>query len=248
MMRPHSAGGRRQFTMGKLAEAWRVALISKSPPEAWKDVKGPIGAASLSLARVAWKWEEPFAFTDHRGERLVITDFSPTLMESLLVEAWKYRMEGIAGSKVRHPSFEGRRLYLDHVARARNTAACKADPWGMACILGAVCGSTWTRTRARSCGYDISTRCHLCDGGEDDWYHRLWECSATEALRVQHAPSWLIRRASSASRDDPLFTRGLLAHPGDLISARPAADDALMVFESAEGLGFADTVWRGAVC
>ena len=33
MMRLHSAGGRRQLTTGKLAEAWGVALISKNPPE-----------------------------------------------------------------------------------------------------------------------------------------------------------------------------------------------------------------------
>ena len=243
LMGPRSAGGLRQLTLSRLAEAWRAS--ADRPPRTWNQVRGPIGAARLALGRVGWEWAEPFAFVDHKGERLVVTDFSPALMESLLVEAWKFRLERQAAEKVRHPSLAGRRLYLDHVLRAKNTAAYKVDPWGTAVVLGAVCGSTWTRTRARACGYDIDTTCHLCKDGEDDWYHRLWECSATEGLRDLHAPRWLRQRAREAARDDPLFTRGLLAHPGDLFTARPAADNSLMVFESMEGLTFEETAFGG---
>ena len=112
-------------------------------------------------------------------------------------------------------------------------------------MLGAICGSTGTRTRARACGYDIDTTCELCGKAEDDWYHRLWECEATEETRAKHAPAWLREEARSASRDNLCYSRGLAPHPGDFVTARPAQDDSLMGFESLEGLSFEETDFGG---
>ena len=55
--------------------------VALSPPTDWKKVRGPLGAASLELDRLAWKWPEAFVFEDPLDMRYSLLRFSPAFLK-----------------------------------------------------------------------------------------------------------------------------------------------------------------------
>eukprot|EP00959_Pyramimonas_sp_CCMP1952_P195157 4080861-Pyramimonas_sp.AAC.1 len=48
------------------------------------------------------------------------------------------------------------------------------------------CSAVWTKSRARSAGYDQGdVLCELCGGADDTLLHRLWRCPACEDIRSE---------------------------------------------------------------
>eukprot|EP00973_Karenia_brevis_P065272 9065727-Karenia_brevis.AAC.1 len=216
------------------------------PMPTWRSSRGPIAVTRLCLQRIGWQWDSPFSFVTDQGDQVDLTKFSPPLIESLLFDAWHRRLEGVAARKLNHADFDGRRVFMGHVAQFKNSKAAKQDPWGTACVLGCCVGSTWTKRRAYDAGYEVDVTCDLCGQADDDLYHRIWECPATEAIRGQEAPDWLRRAAADAPRHSLLYTRGVLPHPGDKVTARPAVQDGFEVrFEHSQGWALDDTTVGG---
>ncbi len=66
-------------------------------PKNWGGVKGPLGAAHLSLARVGWRFRTPFTLEAADGELFVLTSMSPALLCYHLQLAWKKAVGEKAG-------------------------------------------------------------------------------------------------------------------------------------------------------
>ena len=53
---------------GTLSEVWLQVRGLKR----WAEVRGPIGACALSMARLGWSWCDPFSFIDELGVQELI--------------------------------------------------------------------------------------------------------------------------------------------------------------------------------
>ncbi len=67
---------------------------------AWAAVRGPVGAAALTLARVGWRMSSAFTCTNSRGEEIGLTTTSPALFRMLLVDATRDAADRANGSEV----------------------------------------------------------------------------------------------------------------------------------------------------
>ncbi len=85
----------------------------------WREVRGPIGAAILSLHRIGWQMSSPFTLIDDRGEELPLTKVTPAMLSTLLYEATLRSLERYAGAKLAEvdEDYSGRRICIDHVRR-----------------------------------------------------------------------------------------------------------------------------------
>ena len=66
--------------------------ILARPPKAWNQVKGPFGAAIVSLQRVSWKFTTPFVLEDRMGQEVVLTCTSPAKVLCNLRAAWMHML------------------------------------------------------------------------------------------------------------------------------------------------------------
>ncbi len=61
--------------------------------KAWGEVRGPVGAAALTLARYGWRFDSALVLKDARGEEIALTKNSPAMVKALLTEAVKDSLE-----------------------------------------------------------------------------------------------------------------------------------------------------------
>jgi hypothetical protein len=61
-------------------------------PMTWSSVRGPLGAAHLSLKRVGWSFVTPFVIRSPQGLELALTAHSPALIQYHLTIAWKMQL------------------------------------------------------------------------------------------------------------------------------------------------------------
>ncbi len=188
----------------------------------WDRVRGPIGAAHLSLERLGWSFDGPFRLTDDLGVTRNIMDHSPRMWNDLLREAVQRSHErGIAAKWARRcPRFGGRRICIDHIRPYLGSARCRArrsklDPLGAGTAASVVAGAVWPNARAHRADNRVDAKCQLCGAAQDTIFHRLWWCSATEQERKAIVGGALIREARSADPHDPFYTTGVMAHPAD---------------------------------
>ena len=74
-----------------LAAWWEQ--IRDAPPVRWAAVRGPLGAAWLTLQRLGWTWPEPGAFLDQHGTRLELRFTSPKMLRHLALDARRQGQE-----------------------------------------------------------------------------------------------------------------------------------------------------------
>ncbi len=116
----------------------------------WTDVRGPIAAAAVSLARFGWTFTGPFELTDAQGTEHTLTTASPAMVRDLLREAVRVAFERKVGSKfaTQDESFIDRRACLD-LAIAASRPCRNVTRQQAAVFRAAACGAIWTATIAK---------------------------------------------------------------------------------------------------
>ncbi len=119
-----------------------AATSKKAMAAAWRRIRGPIGAASLSLARIGWRFSSPFAVVDDRGTEVILTHTTPQLLKDLLVEGVRRNLERQMGRRWadKCQAYAGRRVCTDLAVAAIRQRA-KTSPFGAGAYRAAVCGA-----------------------------------------------------------------------------------------------------------
>ncbi len=189
----------------------------RSAAKAWRRIRGPIGAAALTLRRIGWSFTSPFTVTDDRGVEITLTHTTPQLLTDQLTEGVRRSLERQVAAKWagRCASFSGRRACTD-LAVAGIRAAAKTSPLGAGAYRAAVCGAIMTRSRAAAGGYDVLDECPLCGEKGDTERHRIYGCCKSAETVAAAVPAWFIEEARKADPADPFWVTGVFPHPADL--------------------------------
>ena len=224
----------------QLIGMWHGA--QKRHPRSWRDVKGPIGAAALTLQRIGWSWPSPLEFADANGTRYLLTHFSPALIRRMLVQAEVQVLEkrlaarlarrGAVGTDGR--GWSAPRATAEAAARVIRSKRHPLEAKEAGCLQAVVADAVWTQSRLWDAGYQVAEECRLCGKHRDSLWHRWWQCPATKHLRedVSIVPRGTLRRAQRAREGDALFERALLEHPE--VRMEPPAEDAQLEWWDAE--------------
>ncbi len=206
-----------------LAAAWRsiepknlVRDSGNTTRRKWTDVRGPMGAAWLTLHRLAWSWTSPFVLHDDRGIEVSLIRNSPATIAKMLHAAVARQLErGVAAKwAVRRPEFQGRRICVEHILPLLNGGKSMSR-WLQGIARSVICGAAWTFSRAADRGYDVPDVCPLCGAAGDTVFHRVWRCPCTKEARSATAPEWLRKEAARADPNNVFWTTGVCPHPAD---------------------------------
>eukprot|EP00972_Heterocapsa_arctica_P091685 13521991-Heterocapsa_arctica.AAC.1 len=99
----------------------------------------------LSLARIGWDMNGPFALIDDLGVERLMTECSPAMFVKLLRQAVHRSLERKLTSNWSDPDFVGRRACIDHIKPLLSRTSKKLDSKGKAFLKAVVCGATWTQ-------------------------------------------------------------------------------------------------------
>ncbi len=153
--------------------------IMVKAPRTWGEVRGPLGAAVLSLRRIGWTFDNSLTLLTDEGVKLPLTSTSPALIAYHAQVAWKRttarsaaRTLGFDGSQVDATVFQ-RELRLSHAAAT------------FPLLKAFITQGVWSPARLRKAGYDVDCRCIHCGAPEDTLHHRLFECPETCSLREE---------------------------------------------------------------
>ena len=84
-----AATGDRSEQSVSLSDLARLASpVLSNPPKSWAAVRGPLGAAHLSLDRIGWEFDGPFKFATAQGLLYNLTDSSPCMIQGLMQKQW----------------------------------------------------------------------------------------------------------------------------------------------------------------
>ncbi len=171
-----------------LAAAWRSikpqSLIRNKGNLArrkWTDIRGPMGAAWLTLHRLSWQWTSPFVLHDDRGVEVSLIRNSPVTVAKLLHAAVTRQLERAVATTwaTTRPEFQGRRICIEHIMPLINGGKSMSS-WSQGVARSVLCNAAWTFSRAASRGYDVLDRCPLCGTCGDTIFIRVWRCPCTE--------------------------------------------------------------------
>ncbi len=214
-------GQRQSATAHRAAALWR----SDGRRREWNQVKGPVGAAILSLHRLGWEMPTPFTVIDDWGEEIPLTKVTPAMLAVLLRDATTRALERYAGAKAAEEDeqFVGRRICIDHL-RSQLASDRKLSREGKGAFVSALCGAIMTYHRAARSGYLVEDVCPKCGQRGDTLRHRVWECQSPDvaAARRSATPAWLRDEVARRPVSQLRWTKGMLPHPGD-IWPRPSA-------------------------
>ncbi len=196
----------------------------------WAEVRGPLAAAAVSLARCGCKFQTPFTFVDALGVEHCLTTMSPRLLRDTMREMTRIAMERKVGSALAagNAEFEGRRACLD-LAISASKPSKRLTPHQAAAFRAVACGAVWTATKARDRGYVTDGLCPLCKAAPDTVDHRTYGCSRTEEAVRSAVPTWFWEESQRANARSPFWTTAILPHPTDL--APPPREDFLCEVE-----------------
>ncbi len=236
-------------------EAYRASIASgggrasaSAARRAWSEVRGPVGAAIMTLTRIGWSMTNAFTMVDARGNEIVLTTASPALVRRLLVDATIDAAERVVGARwaKADPEFEGRRVCPDLAVKAiRGGMGGKMTAQQAACFRAAACDGIYTRHRAVEEGYEVEDECVHCGAEGDTNHHRIFCCPHTRAAVLQHIPAWLYAEGGRASPKSKFWTTGIFPHPAE-DWPQPAADFDAIIIGDEEGNPGADG-WEDAV-
>ena len=111
----------------------------------------------------------------------------------------------------------------------------RLTPLEKGCLRCMAAGGLWTQQRLVEAGYLVDSMCKLCGVCIDTIYHRLYECSAVATLRGEAAKPDFLREAIAAGPGDPLYTRGLFAHPADRLPLPTEATESVLEVHGERG-------------
>ncbi len=190
----------------------------------WAQVKGPIAAAAVTLARIGWRFNSPFQLIDNAGTEHTLTSASPTLIRDYLRDAMRDALERKVADRWTEldGQFAGRRACLD-LAISASRPSRRVTHQQAACFRAVVCGAIWTAARARDLGYDTDGLCALCACAPDTIHHRVYVCSHTRDAVKAAVPPWFWEEAMRTGARSPFWVTGVFPHPGDEAPA-PRAD------------------------
>ncbi len=227
------------LTLAQISRLWHAVssegLVSADGGRRnWAAVRGPIGAARLSLHRVGWSMKGPFTLVDHDGEDIKLTVTTPAMLAVMLKRAVTRTLQAQVGKKLAagDPRFQGRRAAAEHIT-SQLRGDRKLSGRDRACYMSVACGAVMTYARAAAAGYLVDNRCPLCGIRGDTMVHRIWRCQHPEAAAAREAtvPRWLLQEFSRA--EDPernaMWTTGMIPHPADVWPL--PARDATMYYE-----------------
>ncbi len=190
----------------------------------WAEVRGPLSAAAVTLARNGCVFQSPFSFVDALGVEHCLTTMSPRLLRDIMRDMTRLTMEKKVGSAIaeRHAAFDGRRACLD-LAIAAARVSKRVTPHQSGAFRAVACDAVWTAVKARERGYLTSGDCPLCGEAPDTIGHRTYGCAKTEDAVREAVPAWFWREATCAHRSSPFWTTAIIPHPADV--APPPRDD-----------------------
>ncbi len=196
---------------------------------AWSSLRGPIGAAALTLERVGWTFVSPFVIQDERGATYMMTSTSPALVRDLMRHAVRRADERLLAAKwaKREPCDAGRRACLDLAIHYSRPGRC-FNPKQAGAFKAAVCGALMTADRARRLGGDADGLCPLCKAARDTLRHRVHGCARTETVVCAALPRWCWEKAQRAAATDSFWTSAAFPHLAD-VAAPPTRERVVHV-------------------
>ena len=141
-------------------------------------MRGPLGAACGSLAKVGWRFVQPFVLESDVGTRFALTDVPPAMLSYHLQVSWS-RMRGRAAAPSAGVSGQ---LEASQVQKVLKGGASVGYP---AVLKAFVTQGLWSHLRLHNVGYDVPLGCPLCGASSDSLHHRLFHCRASELLRIE---------------------------------------------------------------
>ena len=183
-------------------------------PRTWGAVRGPLGAAVMSLQRVGWRFHNSLTLIFDTGERFPLPSTSPALLAYHLQVSWKRKLGRSAAKSI---GMEGEQLdttvFQQHQRRSQHGQS-------LPLLKAFLTQGVWSSHRLKMAGYDIESSCPHCGAERDTLGHRLFVCPATEDLREEIFDSDVLTRAMhSPARRHLLLGFQLLPPP---LSSPPA--------------------------
>ncbi len=228
---------------------------------AWAEVRGPVGATALTLARLGWRMKNAFILIDAQGGEVALTTTAPALVRHFLREATMDAAERFVANRWAKDDteFDGRRVCAD-VAVRQIATACGGKLNGMqvGAYRAAVCGGIYTRHRAAADGYAVEDVCPQCGAEGDTVHHRVYCCPHTRAAVLDQVPRWLYEEGGRARPTDRFWNTSLFPHPAD-VWPQPARDFSGYTVGDEEGSngslhwwdavdGFGDDIYTDGSC
>ncbi len=197
------------------------AVGNKAARRAWDAIRGPVGAAALTLARIGWSFKSPFVLADAFGDEVVLTTTSPAMLTKLLADAARDECERAVGRMWARQDgkFAGRRACIDLAVKA-----IKCGPQHgltrvqVGALRAAVCNGVYTHSRAVAEGYDIADECPECGAAGDTPHHRIYCCSATSNWCWRN-PSMGLRRGQARQPQGQVLGDWRFPPPGGQLAA-----------------------------
>ncbi len=202
-------GDRRTFRAAQLDAAIRHAARDVASGS-WEAVRGPASAALLTARRIGWTFRDGTTLVDERGRLLDMARTAPSCVRNAVIRATKISSAAAAALRWGNAEFSRGIWY-----RPLQTAVGRLRPAARAALRRSWTGGYWSRARLADAGLVPSAECDKCGSARDDAYHRIWECEHEEVKTKREAATTPQMRAEAAraGRDDPRFTRGLMASP-----------------------------------
>ncbi len=192
----------------------------------WRQVRGPLGAAALTAARIGWTFTGPFTVRDQSGAEILFTNSTPAMINKRATEALKDSIEKSIARRwaVDEPQYQGRRASLDLVVSAVANSK-KLTPFQKGIMRSATCGAVMTGAKAIKMGYRVDGLCALCRQALDTLAHRVYECPCTMDAVSAEVPGWFLDEARRSAATCRFWTTGACPDPGDLAPLPPVGLD-----------------------
>jgi hypothetical protein len=127
------------------------------PPRTWGEVRGPMGAAVMSLRRVGWQFRTCLTLESDTGEIFPLPSTSPALLAYHLQVSWKRALGRAAARSIGQDGAQ-----LDPSAFQQHQRRCQHGQ-----ALPIVTQGIWSTHRLHAAGYAIEAACPHC-GTEKD--------------------------------------------------------------------------------
>ncbi len=188
----------------------------------WRQVRGPLGAAALTAARIGWTFTNPFTVRDHLGAEMLFTNSTPAMVAKRAHEALRGVIERSVAAKWAgdDPQYAERRACLDLIIYTVNNDK-QLTPYQKGVMRSATCGAIMTGDKAIKMGYKVDGQCPLCGQARDTLAHRIYHCPCTCEAVSAVVPEWFLKEARRASPADRFWTTGVCPNPGDLAPPPP---------------------------
>ena len=195
----------------------------------WVSVKGPVGVCLLELGMIGWHMSDPFTSVSGEGLSYSLLERAPAFIQQDLMEAHHKSIGRRFASSSGFLDLHGVRVAPEVMQRVLRSK--RLTPLEKGCLRCMLAGGMWAQQRLVL----VDSTCKLCGVCVDTIHHRLYECSAVAMIRGEAAKSDFLREAIAAGPGDPLYTRGLFAHPADRFPPPTEATESVLEVHGKSG-------------